>query len=377
MKHIVILKAKEGEFNALKNLDASTSDRVIPFFDIGRITADTYARQYMQKSSAPISTYLDRVITGIYSAWPTRPAMIDMYQWKPDASVEGGSHVLAYVVDSLSKMGMPVLPVIGYDRWQDAVYRQSFIGILQGKDYNCCIRLDSTALEDLAEPDLLRDNLQSIVDALGLFTDKCYILIDFDDVSVPQKSVETLLDQSRGMLAILENFAFKNIIIAGCSIPKTIDLAVQKRDSVSTVIRKEMLVWQTLRLERPERPLLTGDYGVRGPTTIEAPSRYTNGKIRYAVKGAVFIARGHPFSNDGNHSQMHGLATIVAASNHFLSGQFSWGDSQILIRMASLKPGSPSDWIAIDTNHHLSFVVSEAEEFEQSLLITAAKKGKA
>lgn len=377
MKHIVVLKAKGGEFDALKNLDASTSDRVIPLFDIGRITEDTYARQYMKKSSAPISTYLDRVINGIYSAWPTRPAMIDMYQWKPDASVESGSHVLAYVVDSLSGMGMPVLTVIGYDRWQDAIYRQSLIGIFQGKDRSCCIRLDSTALEDLAEPDFLQETIQEIVDTLELSPDRCYILIDFDDVSMPQKSVESLLNQSRDMLAVLQNFAFKDVVIAGCSIPRTIDLAVQSQDSVSTIIRKEMLVWKTLRQEHPERPLLTGDYGVRGPTTVEAPSKYTNGKIRYAVKGGVFIARGHPFRNDGNHGQMHSLATIVAASNHFLNGQFSWGDSQILTRMASLKPGSPSDWIAIDTNHHLSFVVSEVEEFEQSLLVATGKKGKA
>jgi hypothetical protein len=377
MKHVVVLKAKGGEFVALRNLDTSTSDRVIPLFDIGRIPEKTFALQYMQKSSAPISTYLDRVIKGICSAWPNRPAMIDMYQWKPDASVEDGSHVLAYVVDSLSNAGMPILPVVGYDRWQDAVYQQSLVGIFQGKDYSCCIRLDSTALEDLAEPDLLHETLQEMVDTLELSPDKCYILIDFDDVSMPQKSVETLLNQSRDMLAILRNFAFKNVAIAGCSIPKTIDLAVQKRDSVSTIIRKEMLVWQTLRLEHPERPLLTGDYGVRGPTTVEAPSRYTNGKIRYAVKGGVFIARGHPFRDDGNYSQMHGLATIVAASSHFLSGQFSWGDSQILMRMASLKPGGSSDWIAVDTNHHLSFVVSEVEEFEQSLLVTTAKKGRA
>ncbi len=374
MKHVVLLKAKKGELDALKNLDAATADRIIPLFDIGRIAEDVYARDYMKTSSTPIATYLDRVMNGILSAWPTRPAMIDMYQWKPDASIESGSHVLAYTVENLFARGLPVLPVIGYDRWQDPTYRMAITSIFQNKVRGCCIRLDSSAIEDLAEPDMIHETINDIIDSLQLIPQNIYLLIDFDDVSVLQKSIELLLGQSRDMLAIVEKFPFKNIIIAGSSVPKTIDLAVQSHDSFSTIVRKEMLVWQTLRQERPDMPLISGDYGVRGPTTSEAPSKYTNGKIRYAVKGGVFVVRGHPFRNDRNYRQMHQLATVVASSGHFLGSQFSWGDQQILNRMASAKPGSLSDWIAIDTNHHLSFVASEIEEFELALRTRTLKK---
>jgi hypothetical protein len=31
--------------------------------------------------------------------------------------------------------------------------------------------------------------------------------------------------------------------------------------------------------------------------------------------------------------------------------------------------GGPTEWIAIDTKHHLAFVVHEVEEFERSLVV--------
>ena len=104
------------------------------------------------------------------------------------------------------------------------------------------------------------------------------------------------------------------------------------------------------------------------PTTTEKPSKYTNGKIRHTVKKQMFVVRGHPFTHDHNNTQMYGLSAIVVESPHFLGEDFSWGDMQIL---PGSRKGGRLDltlWIAIDTNHHLTFAVQEVEEFERNLM---------
>ena len=130
------------------------------------------------------------------------------------------------------------------------------------------------------------------------------------------------------------------------------------------LLRKEMLTWQALRLSVPEVPRKRR-LCVRGPTTTEARSKYTNGKIRYTIKKQIFVVRGHAFTEDHSNAQMGGLAAAVVRSPHFLGENFSWGDGQIKLCSRQGAFGNPGTWIAIDTNHHLVFVVQEVDEFER------------
>jgi hypothetical protein len=81
----------------------------------------------------------------------------------------------------------------------------------------------------------------------------------------------------------------------------------------------------------------------------------------------MFIERGHAFRDDGNQAQMYGLSLRLVTSAHFLGSGFSWGDDQILLCSRRVVLGSTTLWVAIDTNHHLTFVVQEVEEFERGV----------
>jgi hypothetical protein len=63
---------------------------------------------------------------------------------------------------------------------------------------------------------------------------------------------------------------------------------------------------------------------------------------------------------------MSGLAATVVNSPHFFGEHFSWGDGEIKLCSSQGAFGNPCTWIAIDTNHHLVFVVQEVEEFQRS-----------
>jgi Beta protein len=369
-RHIVILKSKEGEFEALENLDELTVRRVRPLFEVGRLTDAILKHKYITSSQTPTITHLDRVLGQIGVVWAGRSAMVDGYQWSPNARTENGDHVIAHMVFRLRELGVRVIPVVGYDRWGDAEYRLGLQGIPSPDDGHYCLRLDSSAIEDVAEPEHFDSVIQSMVDDLDLNPAHCSVLLDFADISMSVMSVEKIVAKAIALIIQLEKFEFSHYVIAGCSLPPTINLAVSKHDTTGSVARKEMLAWQTLRLEFPNTTIVSGDYGVRGPTTTEAPNKYINGKIRHTVKKQIFVVRGHPFNADHNYSQMYDLSSKIIGSPHFLGEDFSWGDRQILLGSRGVGSLGSTRWIAIDTNHHLTFVVQEVEEFE---MILAAK----
>lgn len=370
-RHIAILKAKKGEYQALSKSHSDVARNVLPLFEIGRITESVRQRRYMSDTQTPTIVYLDRQLDGIFQAWGKRPAMVDCYQWDPSALTEDGSSVVAYAVSALRSMGMPIIPLVGYDRWESETYRAALQGIDSPPDGHFCIRLDTTAISDSAEPDFFSERVSEIIEVLDLDPAKCSVLIDFGDAS--STSVDELVSKSNNLFELLSPFGFNHFITAACSIPKTIDLAVKKKDSFSMVLRKEMMLWQTLRTERQER-ILYGDYCVRGPTTNdEIKSKYTNGKIRHTIKGQTFVVRGHPYVDDHSAEQMHDLSAEIVNSRHFLGEAFSWGDGQISLCRNKKVMGGPTEWIAIDTNHHLAFVVQEVEEFERSRVKIAVR----
>ena len=197
--------------------------------------------------------------------------------------------------------------------------------------------------------------------------------LDLGDLS--NKAIAELIRDSARVFAQLESLGFKTFITAGCSIPKSVDLAVKKRDCTGLIIRREVLVWKALRQEFTKMKIIFGDYGVRGPHTNDGhPCKHTNGKIRYTVPEKVFLLRGHPIVEDGGAHQMCDLAEQAVKSPHWLGENFSWGDSRLRACSFGSFKGSTTTWIAIDTNHHLAYATQEAEEFDLSFVVAGAVK---
>ena len=370
--HTAILKANEGELKALANLDDSTFLRLLPLLEVGPLTDAVRGRRYMLANQAPNLTYLDRKLGRVGPVLVGRTTMVDGFQWAPDARVESGSHVIAYMISKLRSLGISVIPVVGYDRWESTEYRQGLKSVPPRDDGRFCIRFDTTAIDDVAEPEHFQTVVQDIIEELALDPTSCLALLDFADIFGANMPLEHLVSKATDMICQLEKWNFHHYAVAGCSLPGTINLAVAKPDSVGFVLRKEMLLWQALRTAFPLLRIGSGDYGVRGPTTSEAPSLYTNGKIRHTSDKQMLVVRGHPFRTDGGRfTQLHGLAAQVVASPHYLGEAFSWGDSQIMRCSQREILGAAGDWIAIDTNHHLTFVIQEAEQFEQAIVAKA------
>lgn len=372
-KYLPILKAKPGELKALANSKTSISAKVLPLFDVGRLTERTKQAKRFSETSAVTCAYLDEVAENIAKVRKGSSALVDAYQWPPNSSTETGEHVIPYIYGKLSSLGVKAIPVIGYDRWDSTQYRAAMMQLeLSPEDYYC-LRLDSHAIEDAAEPEFFEEQLTTILDDLQIDTSRCAVLLDFGDIS--HASIEDILDQGAQIVELLDSFGFRRIATAGCSLPPTIDGAVKKPNSTGKVLRKEMLLWQMLRTQYPHINWLFGDYGVRSPNTGEdVVSPHTNGKIRHTIDKHFFIVRGHSVQIGAKGGQMYDLAKKLVESQHYLGPDFSWGDSQILqCSVGQGTPGNSTTWIAIDTNHHIAYSIAEVMEFEKTVTAVNAE----
>lgn len=364
--YLPILKSLLSEYEASKHLDAAHAAAIHPLFDVPVISENRQKAKKYQNSATPVSDYLDEVAESIGKAWNGDVVLADAFNWTPHASVETGEHALAYLHGALKGRGVGVVPVLGYDRWDDQVYRVAMCGLDLSTAPYVCLRLEASALEDAAEPDVFHQRLLEMLEDMELSPSNCAVLIDFGDLT--SKSLMDITDDATRVLDLLGGYRFRYVATAGSSMPKSIDLAVKKQDSTGRIVRKEMLLWQALRTEFPETPLVFGDYGVRGPGSNDAiPNPHANAKIRYTCDKTFLISRGHSVQKEHWASQMPKVAAQITRSKDFLRG-FSWGD-QILELCSAGQPvkNGHGKWIAYDTSHHLAFVVEEVREFQRVL----------
>lgn len=371
--YVPLLKALKSEFQAVAEMSKKDMQRSLPLFEVSRIGTNILEAKRFESCSEIKTAYLNEVCSGISEVWAGRLAMVDAYHWAADATIENGEHIIPYIYSTLTTMGVSIIPVIGYDRWEDNSYRLALQSYNVAPDGSYCLRLDTTAIDDSAEPEFFQENITTILDDLNLEPIRCSVLIDFGDVT--NSTVEALTAKAIAIINQLSNFGFQYFITSGCSLPKTIDAAVKKVDSVGFVARREMLLWQALRKEKTSTPIIYGDYGVRGPSTNEGvKSKHTNGKIRYTIDKQFFVVRGHSMSLPGKGEQMYTLAQTLVASSHYMGEPFSWGDWRIAECSRKKFKGAAAQWITIDTSHHMAYAVSEVEEFERSATMTSLKK---
>lgn len=362
--YLPIFKAKAGEFKAIANATASQARRMLPLFEVSRIGKSVREAKRFEGCAELTCAYLDEVAEDIAKLRAGKTALIDAFQWAADACTETGEHVIPYIHAQLQAHGVKTVPVIGYDRWDSSSYQAAIQSINVASSGYYCLRLDSHAIEDASEPDYFDERISEILDTLDLEPERCGVLIDFGDVTA--LSLEKLLDQAEAVMEVVGSKGFKFFSTAGCSLPPTIDAAIKKHNTSGTVKRKEMVLWQTMRTTHPDIKWLFGDYGVRGPNSAEdvvAPD--ANGKIRHTTSKKYFVVRGQSIRAGDKGKQMHRLAKAVIESEYYMGESFSWGDAQILACSRFLiGPGNSTTWIAIDTSHHIAWVVAEIEEFE-------------
>ncbi|MBM1023156.1 hypothetical protein EIC82_17835 [Enterobacter sp. A11] len=368
--YVPILKAKKGEFTALKKLKAAYSEKIAPFFEIPILVRKQKEPKWLVESTQPLTDHLKRTAKKLVSSCQSNAFFFDITQWKADSYIETGEHVLSYLHKELSKSGAIIHPVVGFDRWDILDYQIALKNLNIPDGTNYCIRIDSSSIiDDSYDVDYFTGTLEKIMEDLGLSSKEVMIMLDFDDIT--NKSIESLNDHVKHVLNIFSDYEFSCIIISGGSFPAFINKAVKDENSTDYVTRREIHVWKSF-VDDSTSPLIFSDYGIRNPKAkddVIAPN--ANGKIRYTIDDKYFVVRGYAKNKDEEYKQLHGLSEILVKSPHYLGPDFSWGDECILACSKKEILGGNTEWVSHDTNHHISYVVEEITEFNR---VRAAKK---
>lgn len=359
--------AKDGEFTALQHSPKEQRAVTLPLFEIGRFTENQRKLVRFKDEEMPMCAYLSWLADSICEVFPSGPVMVDTFSWQLEETTETGEVPVAFAINALLERDRSVVPVIGLDRWDSAEYQLALKSLDPDSFSAWSIRLDSSDIEDAADPEHFLDRMEEVLQGLGLTTKQVGVLLDFGDVT--GKTIEQIEEQAVRVLNLLGPSHYRFFSMVGCSMPPSINLAVKNPNSQGTIARKEMLAWRHVRAANPALPIAYGDYGVRGPTSSDIQNPHINGKIRYSFQNAFFVARGQSVQKDDG-TQMYRLANIVASSAHYQGPNFSWGDSELYrraIREKKVGPGNSNSWIKFDTSHHLAWVVLEVAEMEHAL----------
>lgn len=380
--YVPILKAKQGERDAVIHLSERATNQIIPWFDVSQLD-EKFRIKCDEKREPAIESFLDKTASEIADAWSippifleSRAVFIDLPRWASNAQTENGEHIVSYLRNRLEYLGVSVNPVVRYDIWEDPVYMNAVKSIRLEKGRSFCIRLSmdaDTVADIVADPDYVSEHLLDIINQLAIAPVNTYLLIDFGDISGQKYYIEELIDTAKKAISLAINMGFVQIMLAGSSLPSSISAAVKEQNSSGLVLRKEMMVWQALRSENPSINIIFADYGVRNPNLSDEPKSCpnANGKIRYTIDKQYLIVRG-VFLYKGliGFQQYIGLAQSVVDSGYYLGPRFSWGD-EILFKHSkseSKGPGSQKSWISYETNHHIETVLMEVLEFNRQLM---------
>ncbi|MDF0535024.1 beta family protein [Shewanella sp. A32] len=367
-RYVPILRTKQGEFEAYSLLEDEIKRETLPLFELSQFTDTMRARVRFQTVTNPLEIYIGEVAAKIHAAVGSSSVITDIFKWAPNSTIENGEHVLAYLTSCLTGLGSSVIPVIGYERWGDREYSSVLKG-LSSKYSQFCLRLESYAFEDMVEERHFLENINDIIDSMGLDVTKCCLILDFGATQLPIVDIEEKLSEA---LALLSPYKFGFISIAGCSVTVMVNDMVSERDTTGLVVRKEMIVWKSNRRFNAQSKLVFGDYGVVNPDMKDdVKAKHANCKIRYTTQEKHFVVRGH--SKQEGWDQMYGLCQTLMGSPYYLYPSFSWGDAQIEKCANGKFTGNATKWVSFDLNHHITYVIAEVFEVERSLEVGKVK----
>lgn len=355
--YMPIMAPKKGEFTALGHLSQSVQGRTLPLFELGGRKPGV---NQIEKSIARTAQAAGKV-------WSGRRALLDASKWRPNDRTENRIHVLEYAFDQFQKNGIELVPVVGYDRWDDPSYRSAVENIVEKSRLMPCIRIDRESLNDeIRDVEHFGGRIRGILDHLELAANECLILLDFESVS--SLSVPDFIALADVGISTCRALGFSRIAIAGGSMPATVDAAVQSHDSEGCIPRVEMMGWRAV-VSRGASDILLADYVIRCPSAVEGIiSRHANAKIRYTIKNQFFILRGHSKDWESLERQHKVLAEKLISSHHCAGPQFSWGDSQVMGCALGNRPiRDATTMISVDSNHHIVSIMDEILEHRRTV----------
>jgi hypothetical protein len=349
MQYVPILKAKEGEYKALRSLSTEQKTTIFPILEVTNLPFD-YEEE---KPTRTADEHIAKFCENIAKSWdPKLPFGVDFPESIAGAVLANGDNPLADVAMRLRKAGYHFVPVV--DSEKPTSYVAAAAAAIAEDRHGACLRLSSDDFgTDVAA------SIEKILAGVGIPPAEIDLVIDFKAILPDQENTIVLAVQG-ALDAIPHLGEWRSVIFAASSFPK--DLGGFGPGSINTTPRTEWLVWQTIiENKKVSRPIIYGDYTIAHPEIVEIDPRIMemSASIRYACPEYWLVLKGRSVKKNG-YGQFVELAKTLIGRSEFAGRSFSKGDEGIADCAAGKSgPGNATTWRSVGVSHHITLALDQ------------------
>jgi len=350
--YVPILRPKQGELQAILELNEDTRGEITPLFDIHRISIQD------AKKKKTYDDHFDKVVVNLAKYWgPESPFIFDLSAIELDTRMSDGTHPVSFFVENFLDNRMKFIISTGTDR--DSEHDDAIrLAIKTKKTDRLCVR---ALKEDLDDPATFMEFCKTF----GLAQGKIHLLVDLKYVQADE--LEDLSDRISTFCGEVEITKWASFVVSASGFP--IDMSGIPANSTAEIPRTEFTLWKMIFDAEPlfGRKPKYSDYGLVNPVKPDMDPALVKagGKIRYTTDGSWIVMKGHGLHKGEKYAQYKSLSLKLIKNPQYKGRDYSWGDGFVYgcAKVAEKKFGNLTTWVKVDTNHHLTFVVEQIASF--------------
>lgn len=209
------------------------------------------------------------------------------------------------------------------------------------------------------------DNIESSLECLLTNFEGKNIALILDMKSITSETFKEKFTVLKSMISDIHNINnYRNVILSCSSFPKTLS-SVEKYD-VSFIDRLDWKFW-LMCIERLNEKngikLVYSDYCIDNPKYVDyIPGMSPSFSIRYTCKDYFLVLKGDTVKKGGlDGENISKLCKKLISLEDFCGAEYSWGDNYIAVRATEDADsyGNLTTWRKVGTNHHITFVIDQ------------------
>lgn len=323
--YVPILKAKQGEKDALFQLKQSTKENIRPLLEIPPEHMDTPSKLNIEKFWAnklyyldfPFETVSEEIEDSVFESW---------------------------IINSNSEYKIPVVHLSYETSKIESVVSISTNGI--------AVRI---SLDEFFEDDFTSDFAQLIQLIDSKQTD---IIIDVQAIGESDYRRQAA-STSYCLQQINDLDSFRNVIVCSGSFPNKLD--IEKEQFLNTP-KLELELFKLVE-KKIEFPIIYGDYCVNHWAIFEfILGMQVSFNIRYTLYGSYLVYKGKTAKKSGfSYESVRAVCQKLVERREYFGNDYSWGDLMIadIANGTKSTSGNSTTWRAIGTNHHIETIVTQ------------------
>jgi len=355
--YVPILKGREGEYGALKQVTDRSRDRITPLIEIPPIPWD-FVNGSPSKS---IDDHLKKVCKNILGAWGGERSLFLDTLWLPaDVRMTDGRHPLSFLLDHGYSMGLKLIPVTGLLRGDKHVTSCRKAHTANGA--GVCIRIQR---EDFTEFSDLPNALDALLRSVAVPIRQADLVLDLRAITDGEIDEDEVAALVRSIPSLNQ---WRTFTLAATSFPT--NLVGLPASDCSRVQRLEWKLWKMVQRKLPSsiRKPAFGDYAISHPEPSEVDPRIMkpSASVRYTYRTYWLVMKARNLRDHG-YAQFHGLCSELMKRVEYSGTGFSWGDEYIgECGRQRRGPGNLTTWRKVGTSHHLAFVLDQLSSYVSS-----------